>query len=166
MTTDTDTPADTCADGTGGPSSALTGLGAGFVLLGGLVAAVTGPLSLERGSWLAAYLVLVCGAAQYAIGHAPRWLGRSPEAADVWTRLAGWNAGNLAVVVGTLATAPYVVDAGGIVLLVVLALLLREALRRPAEDASVWGRRWYAAALVVLVVSVPVGLALAHLRAA
>jgi len=35
--------------------------GAGCVIVGGLVAAVTGPSGLEQGSWLAAYSVLVCG---------------------------------------------------------------------------------------------------------
>src|SRR5699024_6451784 len=40
----------------------LMGLGRVFVLIGGAVAAVASPLSLNKGSWLAAYLVLVAGA--------------------------------------------------------------------------------------------------------
>ncbi|GAC1387204.1 MAG: hypothetical protein NVSMB43_26700 [Pseudarthrobacter sp.] len=36
------------------PERAGYALGVGFIVLGGLVAAVTGPLHLDRGSWLAA----------------------------------------------------------------------------------------------------------------
>ena len=44
------------------------------VVAGGLVAAVTGPLRLEHGSWAAAYLVLVGGVAQGALGIAQYFL--------------------------------------------------------------------------------------------
>jgi hypothetical protein len=47
------------------PAEILIFVGASCVVLGGLVAAFTGPLQLTDGSWLAAYLVLVCGEAQY-----------------------------------------------------------------------------------------------------
>lgn len=149
----------------------MTAVGAALVVIGGLVAAVTGPLQLSHGSWLAAYLVLVGGVSQYAIGRAPTWLDLQPAHHSGWAVLAGWNVGNLAVAVGTFATLPVVVDVGGVVLLAVLVLLLREALRRRASGTvrPHGGRRWarwgYVAMLVVLVVSTPVGLLLAHLRA-
>lgn len=41
------------------PATILTATGVGCVVLGGVIAAVTGPLDLAHGSWLAAYLVLV-----------------------------------------------------------------------------------------------------------
>lgn len=151
----------------------LMALGGGFVLLGGAVAAVTGPLALAKGSWLAAYLVLVCGVPQYVGGRvtAARQLGRAG-----WVLLAGWNLGNAAVVAGTLLSAPYVVDLGGAILLVPLLLLLWAALRHsdpegaaPGTVTGFGGRagRWLLIALlVVLIVSVPIGLGLAHVRAA
>ena len=112
------------------------GLGTALVVAGGLVAAVTGPLDLARGSWLAAYLVLVCGVAQCCLAAQDRVLhdaGASP--ARLRTTLAGWNLGNALVIAGTLAVAPVVV------------VLFRIGLG-------------------LLMVSIPVGLVLAHLRAA
>lgn len=38
------------------------------IILGGLAAAATSPLGWEHGSWAAAYLVLVTGAAQLLLG--------------------------------------------------------------------------------------------------
>lgn len=150
-----------------GPSQWAARLGAAAVILGGLVAAVTGPLSLPRGSWLAAYLVLVCGVSLYAMGRVSTWFGHGLAGRIGWVQLAGWNLGNAAVMTGTLTTMPYLVDVGGLILLAVLLGLLRGVFRpatRPgAADAR--GRHAYAFLLIVLVVSIPVGLVLAHLRA-
>ena len=149
-----------------GPWSWLVGLGAAQVVIGGLVAAVTGPLQLPHGSWLAAYLVLVGGVAQYAIGRAPSWLGLAASRRAGWAELVGWNLGNIAVVAGTFITVPALVDVGGGLLAVVLVLLLRDALRRRGEPIGPsWARWGYAAMLVVLLVSIPIGLVLAHVRA-
>ncbi|WP_291279580.1 hypothetical protein [Galactobacter sp.] len=141
-------------------------LGAAFVLLGGAVAAVTGPLSLTKGSWAAAYLVLVCGVPQYLMG---RLTHRGPATPTGWWMLAGWNLGNAAVVCGTLLRAPYLVDAGGVLLWGCLVAVLVGLLRRPPREivhALTSLQRWLLiAAVVVLLISVPVGLLLAHLRA-
>ena len=53
-----------------GSGTMLTATGICSVALGGLVAAVAQPLDLAHGSWLAAYLVLVGGVAQGAMGQA------------------------------------------------------------------------------------------------
>ncbi|MGO1968418.1 hypothetical protein, partial [Corynebacterium casei] len=89
-------------------------IGGVFVLLGGAVAAVTSPLGIEKGSWLAAYLVLVAGVPVYLVGQfIAHWLaGRGG-----WALLIGWNLGNAAVIVGSLLSLPLLVDVGGIVLL-------------------------------------------------
>ena len=69
-------------------------LGVCFVVVGGLVAAVTGPLELTRGSWLAAYLVLVCGVPQVALATAQPALSTRPVPARVWlVQVVGWNIG-------------------------------------------------------------------------
>lgn len=145
--------------------------GSGFILLGGLVAAVTGPLDWRRGSWLAAYMVLVCGVAQYVMGRAPSWFDRPTGARLGWTQLIGWNVGNAVVMGGTLAGLPNLVDVGGVILFVILIDMLRDAVRRPASTAdgpasriTFWGWWAYRALLVLLVVSIPVGLVLAHMR--
>ena len=165
-----------------GPGTALVVLGALFIVIGGLVAAVTGPLNLLHGSWLAAYLVLVCGVAQFAIG---TMQGAQTHSRDLVPRRWGWaqlvclNLGNAAVVVGTLTRQPLVVDVAVVLLVVAFGIALH-AVRPWATRASqlavpgvsaagsvsvflVWLYRIF---LVLLVVSLPVGSILAHLRAA
>jgi hypothetical protein len=126
------------------------------------VAAVTSPLDLAHGSWLAAYLVLVGGVGQVAMGVA-RLLRPGPaDAARLgWSQVAAWNLGNALVIVGTLITLPWLVDVGGLGCVVALALALLHA-RRLRGTVRTWG---YRAVLAVLLVSVPVGLVLAHVRA-
>ena len=68
------------------PEVVLVDLGACGIVLGGLVAAVTGPLELEQGSWAAAYLVLVVGVAQVVVGLAPAFFAARPT-----TPLLGWT---------------------------------------------------------------------------
>ena len=115
--------------------------------------------------------MLVCGVAQYTIGRADALLDPVSTSRSWPAKVIGWNTGNAAVVVGTLAAAPFVVDAGGLVLLSVLVGCLYELYRHPATAAPSGGlrvfrrlRHAYAAMLVLLAVSIPVGLLLAHLR--
>lgn len=152
-------------------------LGAGQVVLGGLVAAIAAPLELDHGSWLAAYLVLVGGVAQYVLGRAPGWFGDRPGENSIMAQILLWNAGNAAVLAGTLFGIVYLVDAGSIALVLVLLSRMNSTLHRsttpvPARHTpTIRGasptllRVVYMAALIALTVSVPVGLVLAHLRA-
>jgi len=149
-----------------GLERALIAIGACCVVLGGLVAAFTGPLELARGSWLAAYLVLICGAAQYALGRIPAWLAAGPlSRGQQWSQLVCWNLGNALVITGTLMRTPVLVDTGA-VLLVSGLVIAGGAVRRidpPTRAAHVGG--WaYRVVLLALAISVPVGVLLAHLR--
>lgn len=149
------------------PATVLTVIGCCCVVLGGLVAAVTGPLDWARGSWLAAHLVLVCGVAQYAMGHARTWY---PEGAQRrgggWAQIGAWNLGNAVVIGGTLASEPLVVDLGSMLLVIALAIALHTARPRAARSAVErvsplvgWA---YRTLLVVLVVSIPTGMVPSH----
>lgn len=139
------------------------------MILGGLVAAVTGPLGLAKGSWLAAYLVLVCGVASCAIGAAQARSGpasmRSPR---TWMLLGCWGAGNVAVIAGSLTAVPVVVDCGAALLVIALVLALADAGRSawlPTRSGRLIG--WtYRGMLVFLMISTLVGAVLAHLRSA
>ncbi|WP_210418236.1 hypothetical protein [Ruania zhangjianzhongii] len=152
------------------PSWASILIGYSCIVAGGLVAAVTGPLGLERGSWVAAYLVLVGGVAQLALGWVPGELGRAVPVRSAWVQVAAWNVGNALVIVGTLTGVLIGVDAGSVLL--VLALLLAilgtvGPLGAPAPRPGRWRRllgRAYLGLLVLLAVSIPVGIVLAHLR--
>lgn len=151
---------------------AVGGIG---VIGGGLVAAVADPLHVARGSWAAAYLVLVVGVAQVALGVLQERLAARPTSPRLRAaELAAWNVGNAAVLGGTLASAEWVVDIGGLLLVVALALFL--VAQRPAGGSGLppgsgagRGRIWavwvFRGLVVLLLVSIPVGLVLAHLHA-
>lgn len=77
-------------------------LGAACVVAGGLVAAAVAMAPSQLGSWAAAYLVLVGGVAQVALGAGQALLAsRPPGRRAVAAGVAGWNAGNGAVLAGT-----------------------------------------------------------------
>lgn len=143
-----------------GPPSILVASAAFSVVAGGLVAAVTGPLMLDRGSWVAAYLVLVCGVGGWGIGamQGRATAGLSP----VWARvqLGAWALGNVVVIIGSLSSIALGVDAGVVLLELALVIAFISA---PAAAAvgrmSGWG---YRSLLIVLMVSAPIGSALSH----
>lgn len=132
------------------------------IIGGGLVAAVTGPLGFANGSWVAAYMVLVAGVAQVALGGGQAMLAAAvPSGRRRGWQLFFYNGANVAVLAGTLTGAVAVVMAGGVMLFVALVLFLA-AVRRGRT------RRWplmiYRGLIVVLAVSIPVGLVLSALR--
>ena len=158
------------------PARFMTAVGGACIVLGGLVAAATDPLNLSKGSWLAAYLVLVGGVAQWAMGVMQAPAGtRRVTATWEWVQAAAWNLGNVGVVVGSLSGTPGLVDAAAVPLLIALGVALRAAWlepkpasrgRRPQRAAVAESFRWgYRIMLIILVVSVPIGMLLAHLRA-
>jgi hypothetical protein len=150
-------------------------------VLGGLAAAATGPLQLAQGSWLAAYLVLVGGVAQYVLGRVPAWFGDRIAGGSIASQVVAWNAGNAAVIAGTIGGVPYLADAGGLALLFVLVNRIVGVLRHHPAAAGTADRRGiltgrlprrlviaarviYIALLFLLAVSIPIGLVLAHVR--
>ena len=145
------------------PADIMVITGAAAIVAGGLIAAVTGPLDLTHGSWLAAYLVLVAGVGQYVMGRARTWHPSVPGQLD-WSQVAAWNLGNAAVVGGTLTGVPSIVDGGSVLLvaaLVIAAYRARPGAATPGPASIQWG---YRIMLAVLAVSIPVGILLSHLR--
>jgi hypothetical protein len=135
-------------------------VGVGCVIAGGLTAAVTAHAPTEHATWAAAYLVLVAGLAQVALGLGRAYLSEdAPTPVRLGTELVVWNLGNAAVIVGTLTGLPVLTDAGGVLLVVALVLFGFAAGRGPG-----WARAAYRAVIVVLAVSIPVGLVLAALN--
>jgi hypothetical protein len=143
------------------------GLGMACVVAGGLVAAGTSVAPSEHGSWLAAYLVLVAGVAQVALVLGQAMLApRPPSSRTVVTELIAWNAGSAAVAAGTLAGLTLLVDIGGALLLLTLALLVR-AVRgadRDADRTNRWAMLAYRLLVLCLAVSIPIGLWLARVH--
>lgn len=135
------------------------------IVVGGLVAAATGPTDFDKGSWLAAYLVLVGGVALMILGIGQAVFARRPPARSMITvESILWVLSGVAVIVGTLGELVALTIVGGLLLLVVLVLFVA-AVREPS---GIGGRLiWvYRAMIGILVVSIPVGLVLAWQRRA
>lgn len=146
-------------------------LGAAGIIAGGLCAAVSASAPSRLAAWAAAYLVLVVGVAQVALGLGQAHLAqRLPTRRVVLTEFVAFNLGNAAVLAGTALAMPMLVNLGGLLLAVSLVVF---ALRmRGVRDSAAWHsrpHRWlvlaYQAVLVVVLVSIPIGLVLAQLRA-
>lgn len=134
--------------------------GAAFVVLGGLVAAVSRPLDVVKGSWLAAYLVLVVGVALVVIGAAQQQLDTPVEPRIRTCQLAGWGIANILVITGSLSSNPAITDAGSVLLFV--TLILTAWIGKPLLRTRRIAACLYIGVLTVLAVSVPIGSALAH----
>lgn len=137
------------------------------VISGGLVAAATAPAPTEHGTWSAAYLVLVCGVAQAGLGLGQALSTSRTPTIVIAVQAIGWNLGNAAVIAGTLTAYTALVDVGGALLFVILILLARGLTAtggRPADRMRRWFRYVYGLLILILLVSIPVGVILAHLR--
>ncbi len=133
------------------------------VVAGGLLAAVSRPFGWERGPWAAAYLVLVAGVSQIALGVHPLAAPRpAPIDITVVRQIVAWNVGSVLVLLGTVVMGAVVVTIGGVLLLVALAGFAAAGRgdRRPRP-----ARLAYSALLVALAVSVPIGIAMSWERA-
>jgi len=131
---------------------------------GGIAAAVTGPTGWERGSWVAAFLVLVTGVGQIGLGAGQALIAALPIAPRRLVVQAGaLDLGSALVILGTLLMTPAAVTLGGLVLAVGLVAFATVARQDSAQHR--WVDRTYTTLLTVLIVSTPVGLALAWARA-
>lgn len=85
------------------------------VVAGGLVAAVSRPTDFDHGSWVAAYLVLVAGVGQIALGAGQAWLAATPPArARLVVEFVAWNLATLATIGGTLTSVPAITILGSV----------------------------------------------------
>lgn len=148
--------------------------GIACVVAGGLLAAATAYVTTEKTAWATAYLVLVGGVAQAALGAAVAWLAPGASRRFAWYAFVGWNLGNAGVLSGQLA-AILPLTYGGTVLLVAALVLVLVSVRagrqtvvdgRVVRHAAHPGVLWAFRGLVVLLaVTMPIGVILAHLGA-
>ena len=143
-----------------------TVVGVVCVVAGGLVAALTAPSPSEHGTWVAAYLVLVAGVSQVGLAVGQSLLApRGPSARTSLAELVTWNGGNAAVLTGTLAGTVWLVDVGGALLVLTLALVVSAVRGHPVRDGSrrqALARKAFQLLVLVLLVSIPIGLWLAR----
>ena len=143
--------------------AALFAAGGVSIITGGLVAAVTGPTEWVHGSWVAAFLVLVAGAAQIGIGAGQSHLAAAtPSVGFTALECVLWNAGCATVVAGTLLASPVTVTTGSTLL--VATLVMSAVAVRPSRRQRSALLLLYRAMLAGLLVSIPIGIALAWTR--
>jgi hypothetical protein len=141
----------------------FTLLGAACIVAGGVVAAVARPASFGYGSWTAAFLVLVLGVAQLALGGGQAWIAADvPDRRFVMGELIGWNLGGALVIIGTLTSLPALTSVGGVVEALALVLFLIGV--RHASSAPRWARLVFRTVVAVMAVSIPIGLVLAWIH--
>ncbi len=133
------------------------------IVAGGFVAAVSGPTNWERGSWVAAFLVLVGGVAQIGVGASQAHLGPSPTTTRFTAvECALWNLACVAVITGSLLSSPVTVAIGSAPL--VAALVMSTYAVRGSGGTHPRLLLAYRALLILLLASMPVGIALSAMR--
>jgi hypothetical protein len=138
-------------------------VGSVSIVAGGVIAAVARPSGFEMGSWLAAYLVLVGGVAQIALGGGQAWLaGARPRPGEIRAEVVAWNVGVVATIVGSLVALPVLTTLGGIATAVALVLFLAGV--RVVGPAPAVARACYRGIAAIVLLSIPVGLVLAWVR--
>lgn len=143
----------------------FVGFGGAQIVAGGLVAAVHSASPFAHGSWLAAYLVLVCGVAQIGLGVGRLALPAPAPSAWLWRlQIICWNSGNVAVMGGVLVGSSAAVFVGSVPLLVALGSFgvgVRAARRRARARTLA-----YDAFVLMLAFSVAIGCVLAGAESA
>jgi hypothetical protein len=132
-----------------------------MIVAGGLVATVNGAAPFAHGSWLAAYLVLVGGVAQLALGTGCLLLPQARCSTGLrWAQLGLWNLGTLSVAGGVLTDLFGVVLGGSILVAAALACFAAGSgpLRHPGRRRVIV----YRLLIGLLAISVLVGGVLAH----
>lgn len=131
--------------------------GAVSVVAGGLLAAaIAAPAPTRHGVWAAAYLVLVLGVGQIALGTGPALLASTPPTARmVAVTAALFNIANIAILLGIVTNHIAVFDAGSLLLLIALVLFLHSVRHGARRGMPLYVYRLLVA---VLVISIPIGL--------
>ena len=132
-------------------------------MAGGLVAAVAGPTNWERGSWVAAFLVLVAGVAQIGVGASQAHLGPAPtSASSTAVECALWNVACVATIVGSLVNNTVVVAIASAPLVAALVMSVRAVKGSGSRHPQLLLA--YRLLLILLLVSIPVGITLSWIR--
>lgn len=138
-------------------------IGAICIVAGGLVAAMTRPTGFELGSWTAAFLVLIGGAAQITLAVGQSWLAlEHPPARRVHVEVVFWNIGVVGTIAGTLLGSPIVTTVAGCALIPALALFIVTTGSPSLNNRVV--RLTYQVLVGIVLVSIPIGLGLSWSR--
>lgn len=140
-------------------------LGGVSVIAGGLLSAATALSPSYTASWAVAYIVLVAGVAQLVLGIGQAYLApRQPSSRVVAVEAIAFNFAHVAVLAGTLVTAAWIVDIGAAFIVVALALFIWSV--RGTGIGNRWVLYAFRTMIVIVLVTTPIGLVIAHLRSA
>ncbi len=146
----------------------FAGPAAVFALAAAAAAVVRSVRPFDHGWWLVAFLALVGGLSQVALGGGQRALAgcrvpTRPAGRVLVAELVLWNLGTVVVPVGVFAGAPAVVVVGSVALLAALALFAAATRAPPGRGPDDHRSRLYAyrAVIIFLTGSVLVGTGLA-----
>lgn len=134
------------------------------IVLGGLISAFSARKPTRFTSWVSAYLVLVVGVIQLGLVTMWHQLGQ-PENAIALAAFLFYNLGNLGVITGTMSKKtlsyyPVLVNLGGILIALAMALLLLAIRSLSFSGALVV----FVVLAVIILVSMPIGLVLSSKR--
>lgn len=138
--------------------------GTAYTIVGGLLAAATAYVTTEKTAWATAYIVLIGGVVQIALGAALANLAPKASESTRWLVFALFNLGNLGVLTGQLTRTVQVTDLATVVLAASLVVALF-ATRRGTDSASSVHPGWtwaFRVLLVFLAASMVVGVVLAQ----
>jgi len=136
----------------------FTILGVVAIVAGGTVAARISSHPAPVLVWMVAYLVLVVGVAQYALGLGQaRLAARPPSRALVAAEWGAFNLGNAGVIVGTVVGGKTWVLVGSVL---VIVTMLAFSLRVRAGSGRPWWLAGYHALAALILVSAIVGIGL------
>lgn len=138
-------------------------LGGISLILGGVVSAASAGSPSYTSAWAVAYLVLVGGMAQLVLGTGQAELASKRLPAGLLAAEAALlNVSTVAVLLGTILTVPALTYAGAGLLLVTLVAFIWAV--RGASQHLPWLLWAFRIMVVVLLVSAPIGLVIAHSR--
>lgn len=146
-----------------GIAAPYTVLAAAAVVAGGVLAAAVAHAPTQPLVWLASYLVLVVGVAQYLLGKGQAHVAATaPRASVSWSRWLLFNLGNVGVIVGTLWPRFFWL-LGGTVLFLVAIIWFGYGVRKGARRVLWYG---YLALLALVALSAVVGVVLSLISSA
>ncbi len=133
------------------------------IIAAGFVSAVTAFSPSYTASWVVAYLILVVGVAQLALGVGQAWLAsEEPSKSLVIVEILLFNLANIATIVGTLITSIALVYIGAALFIIALAMFIWGVrISKPGSTLMVYGFR---AIVLFLIVSAGVGVVIASVK--
>jgi uncharacterized membrane protein HdeD (DUF308 family) len=138
-------------------------VGAVSIIIGGVISAIAAASPSYIASWAVAYIVLVAGVAQLVLGigqaelasiQPPRWV--------IVVEVVALNLANIAVLIGSLAEIRVLSYLGAALLVIALVLFVWAV--RGAHSRNRWLLYAFRIMVVVLAVTAPIGLVIAHSR--